>query len=72
MLTLGRYGSTEDCISLKKARDELDKAKDRHREGECPRQALDLTRFRGHFIVTKKVFRSATCRLVPARQIRKR
>ena len=36
VLTLGRYGNGEGCISLKTAREDLDKAKDRHREGERP------------------------------------
>jgi integrase len=36
VLTLGRYGSGEGCISLKAARDKLDMAKERHRDGERP------------------------------------
>ena len=34
VLTLGRYGKADGCISLKAARDALDKAKGRHKEGE--------------------------------------
>jgi integrase len=36
VLTLGRYGKGDGHISLKQARDQLDKAKERHREGERP------------------------------------
>lgn len=36
VLTLGRYGRADDCISLKAARDALGKAKDRHRLGDRP------------------------------------
>ena len=34
VLTLGRYGKTDGCISLKAAREALDKAKARHKEGD--------------------------------------
>ena len=36
VLTLGRYGDGEGCISLKAARDKLEVAKERHRDGERP------------------------------------
>ena len=41
VLKLGRYGTGEGCISLKAARDALDKAKEKHREGERPGLAAD-------------------------------
>jgi integrase len=41
VLTLGRYGNCEGCISLKAARDALDKAKERHRDGERPGPSPD-------------------------------
>ncbi|MDB4409319.1 tyrosine-type recombinase/integrase [Gammaproteobacteria bacterium] len=41
VLTLGQYGEGEGKISLKQAREELDKAKERHREGERPGLTID-------------------------------
>jgi integrase len=41
VLTLGRYGQGEGKVTLKKAREELEKAKERHREGERPGLTAD-------------------------------
>jgi biotin carboxyl carrier protein len=41
VLTLGQYGEGEDKITLKQARDELDKAKERRRDGKCPGLSAD-------------------------------